>query len=302
MTVTKPSTKWTAERLVIIGIGLIGGSLALALRKAGVVKQVVGVCQSEATREMALQLDVVDECTTDPVAAVVGADVVVLATPVRVITSMMKLIAPVLSKQAVITDVGSVKGYVMKAARASLGEHIERFVAGHPIAGTEQSGVVAAFPELYRQRKVVLTPTSETTDYALHRVSQMWQLAGAEVQIMSDELHDKILAASSHLPHMVAYSLVNTLGEDLDSADIFDLAAGGFFDFTRIASSDPVMWRDIALTNRQPILDSLKGFRERIDKLMRLIDAKDSDAIAEWFAHAKAYRDHAATKNKHLKR
>lgn len=289
----KSENNWIAQRLVIIGIGLIGGSLALALRKASAVKQVIGVCQSEATRELALDLGVVDECLTDPVAAVAGADVVVLATPVTTIGSMMELIAPALDQQAVITDVGSVKQFVVKAARASLGEHMARFVPGHPIAGTEQSGVAAAFSGLYQQRSVVLTPTAETTDDALRRVSQMWQLIGAKVQTMSDELHDRILAASSHLPHMVAFGLVNTLGEDSNSSEIFELAAGGFFDFTRIASSDPVMWRDIAISNPEAIYNSLAAFRQRIDKLMQLIDAKDGAALADWFSSAKSFRDQA---------
>ncbi len=278
------------QRLAIIGVGLIGGSLARALREAGAVGEVVGAGRSAAHLQQALDLGVIDQVAVNAGDAVRGADMVVLAVPMGSMESALCQIAPWLEDEAVVTDVGSVKGSIAAAARAALGARVVRFVPGHPIAGLEKSGVAAATPTLFRHRRVVLTPTGETQVTAVERVSAMWQAAGADVVTMAADQHDKILAATSHLPHLLAYTLVDMLVRS-HGQDVFDFAAGGLRDFTRIAGSDPVMWRDIALTNREAILNVLRGYHAEIEALMQAIDKSDARALEERFVRAKRARD-----------
>jgi prephenate dehydrogenase len=278
------------QKLAIIGVGLIGGSLARALREAGLVGEIVGAGRSPERLQQALDLGVIDQAAVNAGDAVRGADMIVLAVPMGSMEGALRQIAPWLEEGAVITDVGSVKGATITAARAALGVRFVHFVPGHPIAGLEKSGVAAATSALFRGRRIVLTPTSETHIAAVERVSAMWQAAGADVVTMAADQHDKILAATSHLPHLLAYTLVDMLVR-AHGQEVFDFAAGGLRDFTRIAGSDPVMWRDIALTNREAILDVLVAYRAEIDALMEAIDRGDGRALQDRLTRAKQARD-----------
>lgn len=277
-------------RIAIVGVGLIGGSLARALKAAGVVEEVVGVSRTMMSLNKALELGVIDRAETK--ASNVGpVDVLVIATPVRAMPDVMKDFAPHLADHTIVTDVGSVKRYVCEAGERHLGAARVRFVPGHPIAGTENSGVEASFTCLFENRTVILTPGGGVASHAVETVARMWRLAGAKVVNMDPLQHDEILAATSHLPHMVAYSLVNCLAGHPRHEDLFRLAAGGFYDFTRIASSDPVMWRDVALTNTGPLVESMKSFRNVLDTLIQAMEAGDEEALYRTFFDAKQARD-----------
>lgn len=279
------------NKLALIGVGLIGGSLARALRDAGQVREIVGHGRGLANLQRAVDLGVIDRVETTLPAAVRDADMVVLATPVGSMEKILQAIAPYLAPAAVVTDVGSVKGTVADTARRMLDDKFTRFVPGHPIAGTERSGVEASFSSLYAGRRVVLTPLPETNADAVTRVRNMWQATGAEVVSMSVEHHDTVLAATSHLPHLLAYALVDMLARLDDKNEIFAYAAGGFRDFTRIASSDPVMWRDISLANREAIVRLLKQYRGEVDNLIKAVTAGEGEKLHTLFARAKAARD-----------
>lgn len=279
------------EHLCVIGVGLIGGSLARALREAGHCREVVGCGRRADGLEKAKALGVVDSYTTDPAEAVRGAEMVVLSVPMGAFPAVLGQIAGHLEPDAVITDVGSTKGAAVEAARQGLVDRFRSFVPGHPIAGTERSGVEASFAELFQERRVILTPTAETERAATDKVAAMWKAAGAEVVEMGVEHHDRVLAGTSHLPHVLAFNLVDTLARWEEQEEIFAYAAGGFRDFTRIASSDPVMWRDICLTNRAAILNALADFSTQMADLARAIDAGDGERIEEVFRRAKAARD-----------
>jgi len=283
------------NRLALIGVGLIGGSLARALRDAGHVREVIGYGRGLANLQRAVELGVADRVETSLSAAVRDADMVVLATPVGSMAEILSAIAPYLAHDAVVTDVGSVKGTIAAAARTALGAKLPDFVPGHPIAGTERTGVEASFSSLFVGRRVVLTPLSETSADAVTRVRAMWQAAGADVVSMSVEHHDAVLAATSHLPHLLAYALVDMLARLDDSREIFAYAAGGFRDFTRIASSDPVMWRDISLANRDAIVSMLKNYRTEVDDLIAAVSTGDGAKLETLFARAKAARDSLVT-------
>lgn len=278
-------------KLVVIGVGLIGGSLACALRKAGVVAEVVGVGRGLANLEQALALDVIDRYSQDAAREVLDADLVVIGATLGATADIFASIAPALGRHTVVTDVGSTKASVVAAARAALGEHFPRFVPGHPIAGTEHSGAQAAYAELYVGHRVILTPLDATEPAALARVQAMWEAAGARVTQMSVADHDRVLAATSHLPHLLAFTLVDMLAAAADADDIFALAAGGFRDFTRIASSSPEMWRDIALANRDALLDMCTAYSERLDGLMQALRTGDGQALELSFTRAKLARD-----------
>jgi len=277
-------------RVAIVGVGLIGGSLARALKAAGAAGEIVGVSRTEASLRRALELGVIDRAAAgaDQIGAV---DIVVIATPVRAMPDVMRDLAPQLTPDVVVTDAGSVKEYVCQAAAEHLGAGRARFVPGHPIAGTENSGVEASFASLYRGRTVILTPGDEAAVDAVDAVAGMWRQAGAEVVTMTPRRHDDLLAATSHLPHMVAYTLVDCLARHPHHEELFRLAAGGFYDFTRIASSDPVMWRDIALTNAGPLVDAMKSFRAGLDALIRAVENGDEEALYRTFHDAKQARD-----------
>ena len=278
-------------RLAIIGVGLIGGSLALALKAAGAVGEVVGIGRGLANLEKALELGVVDRITRDPADGVRDADLVFLATPVLTLPEVAAAIAPHLKPGAILTDGGSVKGSVARAIEPLLPPGVH-FVPGHPIAGTEKSGAEAAFATLYRGRRCILTPTDRTDRGALELVRRVWQTAGSEVVLMDVEKHDRVLAAISHLPHMVAYSLVNAVSTyDRYEENILEYSAGGFRDFTRIASSDPTMWRDIALTNRDALLEMMERFERFFAELKEDVRSGDGAKLFEFFLRSKESRD-----------
>lgn len=279
------------EKLAIIGVGLIGGSLALALREAGAVKEVVGCGRGEANLLKAQSLGIIDHYTHQVVEAVQGADVVLLAVPLGAMRQTLEAMRGHLSPNTVVTDAGSVKGSVVEDLRAVFGQPPHFFVPGHPIAGTERSGAEAAFASLYRNRRVILTPLPETDDSAQSIVAAMWRNCGAEITHMSVAHHDEILAATSHLPHMLAFSLVDSLARLKENDEIFRYAAGGFRDFTRIASSNPVMWRDICIANQVPLGAMLTRFADELHQLASLLEQEDGEGLLEIFARAKQARD-----------
>ncbi|MBF0402189.1 MAG: prephenate dehydrogenase/arogenate dehydrogenase family protein [Magnetococcales bacterium] len=299
------------KKLAVIGVGLIGGSLARALREQGLVGEVAGVNRSRTALEKALALGVIDQGSTDAAEAVQNANLVLVATPVRSIAPVVGYLAPFLAPGAVVTDVGSVKQSVVQAceqlmpAAASGGKGADKvnFVGGHPIAGREHVGVEHSFASLFAGSRTILTPTPRTASDALELVRLVWEAAGSQVELMEASYHDQVLAATSHLPHLMAYNVVNTLSdlEDHIRAEVFRYAAGGFRDFTRIASSDPTMWRDICLENPAAILDILARFRNDLDRLMAQIEAGNGDALYGIFARSKTTRDRILADNKFLK-
>ena len=278
------------NKLCIVGVGLIGGSLARALRAGGQVREIVGYGRRPNALQRAVELGVIDHAEVTLAAAVRGAEVVVLAVPVGAMAGILIELGR-LSFDGIITDAGSTKGNVVAAARTALGTRFPHFVPGHPIAGTEQSGVEAAQAGLFRGRRVILTPLPETSTQALGRVRALWEATGAEVIEISVEEHDRILAASSHLPHMLAYMLVDMLVRRDDHRAVFAASAGGLRDVTRIAASDPVMWRDICLANREALLAVLAQYRDELGTLMAAIERGDGKWLEDTFARAKHSRD-----------
>ena len=277
------------ERLCIVGVGLIGGSLARALRRAGEVGEVVGTSRREPHLRRALELGVIDRYHLDPADAARGSDMVVVCTPMGSMEAVFRALAPGLEPDAALSDGGSVKQTVFRAARAAFGGIPPRLVPAHPIAGTEHSGVDASFAELFDGRRVILTPGETTDPAAVTRVEAMWRATGAETDRMDAARHDEILASVSHLPHLLAYVLVDLVADG--PGDCFRYAAGGFRDFSRIASSDPVMWRDICLENRDAIAGRLDSFGDRIAGLAATVRRGDGAALLERFARAKDSRD-----------
>ncbi len=279
------------DRLAIIGVGLIGGSLARALRERGAVKYVVGCGRDAANLQRALELGVIDEACHDPLEAVRGADIVVVAVTLGATGDILARIGPGLGPDTVVTDVGSAKACVIDAARQHLPGACNRFVAGHPIAGGEKSGVEAANGALYVKHRVILTPMPENSEAALARIRLMWETVGADVTEMDAALHDEVLAATSHLPHLLAYALVDCLIDLGKPVNVFDFAAGGFRDITRIASSNPAMWRDISLANRTALLSVCDRFEQTLSTLRGLLEAGDGAGLEAEFGRAKAARD-----------
>jgi prephenate dehydrogenase len=279
------------EKLAVIGVGLIGGSVALALREAAMVKEVVGCGRSVENLQQAQALGIIDHYTHDVSVAVQGADMVLLAVPLGAMRATLKAMQGHLAAGAVVTDAGSVKGSVVADVQAVFDGMPGFFVPGHPIAGTERSGADAAFATLYRKRRVILTPLPETDKEALRRVEEMWRQCGAEVTCMAVEHHDEILAATSHLPHMLAFSLVDSLARLKENDEIFRYAAGGFRDFTRIASSNPVMWRDICVANQQALSAMLTRFADELHELAATLERGDGAGLLEIFERAKKARD-----------
>jgi len=279
------------NKLCIIGVGLIGGSLARALKKAGAVGEVVGAGRDISHLKKAKALGVIDHFEADISLAVIDCDMVVLAVPLGAMQSVFEQIAPVISKEMIITDVGSAKASVVKSALNAFKVVPETLVPGHPIAGTEKSGVEASFAELYENRRIIITPLATSADYAVTKVRDMWQACGAEVVETSIEHHDEVLAATSHLPHMLAYSLVDTLAKMDAKNEIFDYAAGGFRDFTRIASSDPDMWHDICLANSDALVSMINKFSDDLQQLSDAIKNNDSEYLKDTFTRAKKARD-----------
>ena len=278
-------------RVCIVGFGLIGGSLAGALKQAWPGVEIVGVARSSATRQQALNLGLADRMTDQLPDAVHGADVIFLSTPVATFPALFQSLRDCLQPEQVLTDGGSVKRFVVDAAVQAFGHCPPNFVPGHPIAGSESSGVTASDASLYLNRQVLLTPLPSTDPQATARVSDLWQAVGARVEMMGVDQHDEVLAATSHLPHLLAFSLVDTLAKDDKHLEIFRHAAGGFRDFTRIAASDPVMWRDIFLTNPSAVLTQIDAFSEGLAALRAEVADGNGRAMQARFARAKTARD-----------
>ncbi|WP_027591346.1 bifunctional prephenate dehydrogenase/3-phosphoshikimate 1-carboxyvinyltransferase [Pseudomonas sp. RL] len=279
-------------RLVVVGLGLIGGSFAKGIRATGLFREVVGVDLDPESRRLAVELGVVDRCEAELAVACQGADVIQLAVPILVMEKVLAQLARLDLGQAVITDVGSAKGNLVRAARQVFGHMPARFVPGHPIAGSEQSGVTAANPKLFRRHKVILTPVAETDPDALALVDHLWRALDADVEHMDVEHHDQVLAATSHLPHLLAYTLVDSLAKRNENLEIFRYAAGGFRDFTRIAGSDPLMWHDIFLANRDAVLQALDDFRDDLDALRAAVVEGDGHHLLGVFTRARVAREH----------
>lgn len=289
--------------LAVIGVGLIGGSLALALKRRGRVGRVIGAGRSRASLEKALRLGAIDAIAAHPAQAAEAADLILLSAPVGATADLLEAIAPALDADKIATDVGSVKGGVCAAAEAVLGARAGRFVPAHPVAGKEHSGVGAASADLFENHNAVITPLAHTEAGALQTVRRMWRAVGARVITLPPALHDQVLALTSHLPHVLAYAMVDLLAASAaaDSADpsagpglYGDMAAGGFYDFTRTASSDAEMWRDICLMNRAQILPHLAAFTDCLERLGRLIEQADGAALERLFAAARNTRAQVA--------
>jgi prephenate dehydrogenase len=279
------------DKLAIIGVGLIGSSLSLALRESAAVGRISGYGRNRDNLEKGVQLGVLDEIGASIADTVAEADMIVVAVPLGAMRPVFRELRDSVAPEAVITDVGSAKGTVVESARAELGELLPRFVPGHPIAGTEKTGVEAGFASLFQNRRVILTPLAETDAAASERVTAMWRQCGAIVEHLEVEHHDRVLAATSHLPHMLAYALVHQLSGLNDNAEIFRYAAGGFRDFTRIASSDPVMWRDICLSNGAALVELIEQYQHELDRIEAAIRNGDADRLLELFGKAKSERD-----------
>ncbi|WP_167141459.1 bifunctional prephenate dehydrogenase/3-phosphoshikimate 1-carboxyvinyltransferase [Pseudomonas sp. OTU750018] len=279
-------------RLVVIGLGLIGGSFAKGLRERGLCREVIGVDLDPESRRLAVELGVVDRCEVDLAAACQGADIIQLAVPILAMEKLLAELAKLDLGTTVLTDVGSAKGNVVRAARLAFTGKSVRFVPGHPIAGSEQSGVEASNAQLFRRHKVILTPCEQSDDAALVLVDALWRELGADVEHMEVEHHDQVLAATSHLPHLLAFTLVDSLAKRSENLEIFRYAAGGFRDFTRIAGSDPVMWHDIFLANREAVLRTLDVFRDDLDALRDAVDAGDGHQLLGVFTRARVAREH----------
>jgi cyclohexadieny/prephenate dehydrogenase len=279
------------DRVAIIGIGLIGSSLARVIRRDNPATRIVACARRAETLEAVRRLGIADETTDDPVAAVRDADLVVLATPLSAYAGLAAQIAPALKPGAIVTDVGSVKEAAIADIAPALPEGVH-FVPGHPVAGTEHSGPEAGFAEMFADRWCILTPPPETDPAAMAKVKALWELARMKVVTMPADHHDKVLAVTSHLPHLIAYTIVGTateLGQDLQS-EVVAYSAGGFRDFTRIAASDPVMWRDIFLANSEAVLELLQRFSEDLTALQRAIRRGDGDTLHDWFTRTRAIR------------
>jgi prephenate dehydrogenase len=280
-------------KLVVLGVGLIGGSFALALRAAGCVGTVVGVGRGRANLDVARSRGIIDEGVAldgDWTRELADADVVLLATPVAQFESLFSAIAARLPGAAILTDAGSTKQNVIAAARRHLGPALPQFIPGHPIAGTEHTGAAAAFATLFRDRNVVLTPLPENDPAAVAMLSGLWTACGGEVRVLDPSLHDRVFAAVSHLPHLLAFGLVDLLAARADAAELFRYAASGFRDFTRIAAGSPEMWRDISLANRDALLAEVEAYRAEIDRIAKLVAAGDGAALEAVFARASAAR------------
>ena len=277
-------------KLVVIGVGLIGGSFSLALKKAKVVKHVVGVGRTRRNLDTALRMGVIDEAERDPQIATRGADLVLIGTPVGQMPEVMAQIRPALTDRVVVTDAGSTKQNVIEYARRFLGEHFERFVPAHPIAGTENSGAAAAFAELYRGRNVIIVPQAQTKASAARIVRAAWEACGARIVRLGARKHDEIFAAVSHLPHVVAFALVSMLAKRPDARTLLGFSGGGLRDTVRIAGSSPEMWRDICIANRDALLELLDAYTGELELARAAIGNADGEALFALFERARRAR------------
>lgn len=284
------------SKLVIVGVGLIGGSFALALRRAGLAGRIVGMGRSPENMQRALELGIIDEQTSDFAAALSGADFVLLAIPVKQTARVMQQMAPHLEANTIISDVASTKQNVVQAARANLGKRIERFIPAHPIAGTEFNGAEAAFPDLFQHKPVILTPLQENDQQTVDRVADLWQHCGASVSSMLPEQHDQLLAAISHMPHMLAFSLmqhIRTLSQTLGEGNplaLLRFAGSSLNDMTRVTASSPEMWRDICLENRAALLAQIEAYQQELSGLQQMLADHDGESLEKLFAEARAIR------------
>ena len=279
------------EQVALIGIGLIGSSLSHAIRRAGLAKRIVGHAKSEATRAKALELGLVSAAYATPAEAAKGSDLVILCLPVGACGAVTKAMAPALQGGAILTDVGSVKGAIVRDCEPYLPKSVH-FIPGHPIAGTEHSGPESGFAELFDGRWTVLTPVYGTDPVAVAKLEAFWKACGAFVEIMTPEHHDLVLAITSHVPHLIAYNIVGT-ADDLETVtegEVIKFSAGGFRDFTRIAASDPVMWRDVFLNNKEAVLEMIGRFNEDLAILQRAIRWGDGPALEAFFTRTRAIR------------
>ncbi|MGF1475866.1 MAG: prephenate/arogenate dehydrogenase family protein [Geminicoccaceae bacterium] len=278
-------------RLALIGVGLINGSLSLALQKRGLVADVVGCARNAETRERAIERGLCAHAEADPAAAVQDADIVVLGVPPGAIGPVAEAMAPGLGANTIVTDVASIKAHVVDVVRPHL-PNPALFVPGHPVAGTEHSGPDAAFDSLFERRRGILTPLADADPGAVTRIRQMWEAVGMSIDLMTPNHHDKVLAITSHIPHLIAYSIVGTVGdlEDQTQSEVFRYAAGGFTDFTRIAASDPVMWRDVFLHNQDAVLEMLGRVTEDLIALQRSIRWGEGDRLEDLFIRTRGLR------------
>lgn len=279
------------NKLVIFGVGLIGGSVALALKRHHSNLHIVGIGRSEDNLQSALDLNVINEAQTNIASAMNNADLVIIATPVAQTSTILQAIKPHLNPHTVITDVGSTKSDVTEVAKQILGAQFSQFVAGHPIAGAEKSGVTAAKADLFDGKNIVLTPEKDTNPQALALVRQIWATCGANVSDMSAEQHDRIFAAVSHLPHLLAFALVDDLASRPNAKQLFDFAASGFRDFTRIAGSHPEMWRDISLANRDALLQELDAYQTELNQIKILLTDNNGNGLQGLFERASKARN-----------
>ncbi len=287
--------KKVARKVVVCGVGLIGGSFALALKSVFAGRhdcpRIVGMGRTRAPLEHALKLGVIDEISTDWASALKGADLVLLGMPVGQMPAVMQALMPHLEPQTIVTDGGSTKTDVVAAARLAFGERIGQFIPGHPIAGAEKSGVTAAKADLYLGKRVVLTPLPENAPEDVQALRTVWEICGARISVLEPVAHDRVFAAVSHLPHLLAFALVHDLAERDNADQLFSFAASGFRDFTRIASSHPEMWRDICVANRNALLKEVDAFMVELLKTRVLLASADSDGLEAMFAIARARRD-----------
>jgi cyclohexadieny/prephenate dehydrogenase len=279
------------ERVALIGLGLIGSSLSHAMRRAGLARSIVGHAQSEKTRDTALRLGLVTSVYASAAEAVEEADLVILCTPIGAYAPIARAIAPALKAGAIVTDVGSVKGSVARDVGPCIPADVH-FIPGHPIAGTEHSGPQAGFAELFDGRWCILTPSNATDPVAVERLKAFWLALGSHVEIMDAEHHDLVLAITSHVPHLIAYNVVNTARhlERVTDSEVIKFSAGGFRDFTRIAASDPIMWRDVFLNNKEAVLEMLGRFTEDLTALQRAIRFGEGAILHQLFTEARATR------------
>jgi len=279
------------KKLVIFGVGLIGGSLALALKQAQYVTHIVGVGRSRASLNEALALNIIDCAETDIANAMHEADVTMIAAPVAQTGDILRKIQPYLAPTTVVTDAGSTKSDVLASAKQILGQQFSQFVGGHPIAGAEKSGASAALANLYLNRNVILTPASDTHADAIESIRQLWMACGAKVLTMQADEHDSIFAAVSHLPHLLAFALVDDIASRDNADQLFNFAASGFRDFTRIAGSHPEMWRDICLANKTALLSELASFKDELNILQKQLETSDSAGLYALFERASCARN-----------
>lgn len=279
------------ERVAVIGVGLIGGSFSLALKEKKLCGHIIGVGRSPANMKLALERGAINSIEADAGEAVRDADFVFLAVPVAQFSGVIRSIKKTLKPGAIVTDAGSTKRDVVAAARAGLGSKISQFVPAHPIAGAEKSGAAAASKDLFRGKRVVLTPLPENSPESIQLVERTWAETGAKVSTMLPEEHDEVFAAVSHLPHLLAYALVSEVGSRANAKELFAYAAGGFRDFTRIASSHPEMWRDICIANRDCLLTEILSFEKKLKSIASMLEAGDETALEKLFADARAARE-----------